>query len=1464
MVPSVFVTLEKMPLTVNGKIDRNALPDPDMPVKDGYVAPGHWVERRLVEIWSSVLSVPEESIGIHNDFFVLGGHSLKATIMAARVHKLFQVKLPLKEIFKNPRISGLAGYIHSAAPKSHTAVKPSEKQEYYPLSPAQKRLFILHQLESGGVGYNMPYVIPVSADVDILRIEYAFKKLIRRHESLRTRFFLYGEEPVQQVLDTIEFEIVSYDLAAVQQPPWLPPHAQEVVVQGDFAIDVVLKHFARPFDLSDAPLIRVELLPAGNSTSLLLMDMHHIITDGASQVLLRQEFMKLYDGEELEPLDLHYRDYALWLAEEDQISSLQGQEAHWLERFAGDIPVLELPLDKPRPLVQSFEGKSVRFVLDEMETAGIRALAEECGATLFMVVLALLNVLLSKLSGQEDIVIGTPVAARRHADLQAIIGMFVNTLALRHFPAGGKTLKEFLAEVKERTLEDFENQEYPFEELVDKLTLSRDTGRNPLFDVMLNLLTQQASNRENRLLESGGEAAHREGVAKFDLSVTVREMKDTLRFSLSYQRNLFKSGSVERFMSYFRYIVNHYLNDPGIEISGIQLLDNSRRRMVLEEFNRTAMPAPECGHLAVAFESQAEKRPDAIALASDGGQVTYGHLAAQARFTALRLSAKGVLPGDIVALLADRSVEMVVGLLGILKAGGAYLPMDASSPLERMAFVLRDSGSPALLCSRRLLCEELLQQVENYAPEICYIENTTGEPVVGNDCFPTVSAVDAAYVIYTSGTTGRPKGVVVEHGNVINTVAAYIDRFRLTAVSRLLLLTDVCFDASVDQIFGCLLAGATLVVPRQELLRDMRALRETLHRERITILNFVPSYLGELLGEIVKPHCLETVVCGAEALDPVTMAKLTEKDYRLFNIYGPSETTVDALCWECSGGIVRLGSPVANTRCYILDRFLNPCPIGVAGELYIAGAGVSRGYLNRPELTDEKFIPDPFHPGMMYRSGDRCRWLADGTVEFLGRMDFQLKISGFRVEPGEIERQLMDHPAVRQAVVMPPVGGGEAELCAWVAIDDGHDADMLKEFLSRRLPEYMVPRWFVLLRELPLTPGGKVDRGALPMPQAGGREGIVPPGDDVQRRLARIWSEVLGIEEECIGIDSDFFALGGHSLKATVMALRVGEAFGVTLPLAEIFKTPFIRSLGHCIQQRRLEVCTQLPTDQLLVPLKSGDSSNDPIFFFHDGSGEVESYLGLSSGIVDGVPCWGVRAPRLEGLAPVDWWMEELAGRYISAMKDIQPTGPYRLCGFSLGGAAAMAVARRLEDKGETVSCLGLIDAPGPGRYGFTETSPFSMEGELEFLGSYLSDGAIHSLVERADSLQRLWQLVEIELGQIDSEPLKRNLHGVLREFGLDLARRIEELSVRELAVYLNAGRSLSRARRGFRPDGTVRCPALFFSASESKGRYVEDWQPYLAGSIEEFVIQGDHWAMMASPAIETIAGELNDRLTAD
>jgi tyrocidine synthetase-3 len=1464
MIPAFFVVMDALPHTAGGKLDRQSLPAPEVERGPAFMPAEGELEQTVAAIWSSVLGIPGESIGANSDFFKLGGHSLKATVMLARVYREFAVQIPLSSVFRDSTVRGLARHIETSAVKGYDEIHAAEKREYYPLSPAQKRLFILQQMESGGVGYNMPYVIPVSSDLDIARVEAAFKELTERHDSLRTRFFVHAGEPVQQVLDTMEFEVASYDFAAGQWPPWLPLDAHEAGDRSSLSLDGLLKYFVRPFDLSDAPLIRVELLLAGNSTSLMLVDMHHIITDGASQVLLRQEFMKLYEGEDLEPLGLRYRDYAVWLAEEERMSSIEGQEGHWLDRFAGEIPVLELPLDKPRPLVQSFEGKSAGFLLDEAETAGIRALAGDCGATLFMVLLALLNVLLSKLSGQEDIVIGVPIAARRHADLQGIIGMFVNTLALRHFPAGEKTLAEFVTEVKGRTLADFENQEYPFEELVDKLSLARDTGRNPLFDVMLNVLNQQSSDREVRPVDPGGKTVHRESVAQFDLIFTVSEMKDSLSLSVSYQRTLFKYGSIERFVRYFRHIVKHYLNDPGIEIGGVQLLDNRERRMVLEEFNRTAMRFPECENLIAAFEVQVERTSDSVALVSAGGQVTYGHLATLVRYTALRLLAMGVLPGGIVALLADRSIEMVVGMLGILKAGGAYLPMDVSSPVERMGFVLKDSRSPVLLCERRLLCQELLQQVKNCAPATCFIENVTGEPVVDNDCFPTVSAVDPAYVIYTSGTTGRPKGVVVEHCNVINTVAAYFDRFRLSAGSRLLLLADVCFDSSVDQIFGCLLSGASLALADRELLQNMGMIRQLLWKERITLLDFVPSYLGELLGEIVKPRCLETVVCGAEALDPVTMAKLTEKDYRVFNIYGPSETTVDALCWECDGGIVRIGAPVANTRCYILDRYLNPCPVGVAGELYIAGDGVSRGYLNRPELTGERFTPDPFHPGMMYRTGDRGRWLDDGTVEFIGRMDFQLKIRGFRVEPGEIERQLMVYPAVRRAVVMPEAGGNEAELCAWVAIDDSGKEDMLKEFLSRRLPEYMIPRRFVLLRELPLTPGGKVDRGALPLPQAGPRETIVSPRDDVQLRLVRIWSEVLGIEEENIGIDSDFFALGGHSLKATVMALRVAETFAVTLPLAEIFKTPFIRSLGHCIQQRRLEVCTQLPTDQLLVPLKSGDSSNDPLFFFHDGSGEVESYLGLSSGIVDGVPCWGVRAPRLEGLAPLDWRMEELAARYISAMKDIQPTGPYRLCGFSLGGAVAMAVARRLEAKGETVSCLGLIDAPGPERYGFREIPPFSMDGELEFLASYLSSDAIHSLAERADSLQRLWQLVEFDLGQIDSEHLKRNLHGVLREFGLDLARRIKELSVRELAVYLNAGRSLSRARRGFKPDGMVCCSALFFSASDSKGRYIEEWQPYLAGSIEEFVIPGDHWAMLASPAIETIVTELNVRLKTD
>ncbi|HLP62676.1 MAG TPA: condensation domain-containing protein, partial [Candidatus Deferrimicrobium sp.] len=738
MIPSFFVDLDKIPLTVSGKIDRKALPEPGIKVEDIYSAPGNDIEMRLATIWSEVLGIETDKIGIDADFFALGGHSLKATIMAARIHKQWNVKIPLVEIFKTPTIREMARQITAAAHELYAAVEPVEKKDYYPLSSAQKRLYILQNMENRATGYNMPLILLLETEHGGMPeelLEKVFKQLIQRHESLRTSFIMMDEEPAQRVHDDVEFEIdKSFAELFQKRPP------------GEFGEPpgAIIKSFIRPFDLSCAPLLRVGLIRIEKQRFLFMLDMHHIVTDGFSQSLLIKEFTELYINpeKELAPLKIQYKDYALY----QEKKLFKGQETYWLQEFPGEIPVLNLPVDFPRPLVQTFQGGTVVFTIAEIETARSKFLLKETGTTLFMFNLALFNILLSKLGDKEDIVIGTPIAARRHPDIEAVVGFFVNTLALRNYPVGEKTFKEFLLAVKEKTLMAFDNQEYPFEKLVEHLPVRRDTGRNPVFDVFFTI---------QEFVDTGVVLPgikiipyeYEDKAAKFDLALNGSEWNGGLRFSLVYSEALFKKETIERFAGYYRLIMTAVLHEPGKMISGIEIISAAEKNRVLYEFNATETEYPVDKSIVELFTAQVQCMPDRIALSAAGRLVdlTYGELAEKSNYVALDLQEKGVEPGDIVGVMMERSVEMITGILGILKAGGAYLPIDPDYPRERIDYMLKDSGA-------KFLVNET------------FFRGSRGAVLQKS---PPCSL---AYVIYTSGSTGKPKGVMIEHRNVIRLV----------------------------------------------------------------------------------------------------------------------------------------------------------------------------------------------------------------------------------------------------------------------------------------------------------------------------------------------------------------------------------------------------------------------------------------------------------------------------------------------------------------------------------------------------------------------------------------------------------------------------------------------------------------------------------------------------------------------
>jgi tyrocidine synthetase-3 len=1141
MIPAYFVELKKIPLTVNGKVDRRALPEPRVQGAVGACTPpANETERRLAAIWSHLLDIAPSNIDVHTSFFALGGHSLNATLLSARIHKEMKVRVPLVEIFSSPTIRELSAFIRRTVHDEFISIVPTEEREYYPLSSPQRRLYVLQQMDVDLTVYNVPTHLILEGSVDRARLKQTFQKLIDRHESLRTSFRLVGEEPVQQVHRRVNFEIDSHDSV-------------------------------RPFDLSAPPLLRVGLVTVDESHCLLMLDTHHIVTDGISMGTLVREFMALYRGESLPLLRLRYRDYVPWQEREGKEGAREEQQAYWLKELSGDIPVLNLPTDFVRPAVQGFSGSRFNFFLKKRQTEALKGLSQASDATLFMTLLALFTILLSRLSGQEDIVVGTPVAGRRHADLQPIIGMFVNTLALRNYPVGGVTFIDFLRELKTRTLSAFENQEYPFEDLVERLDIDRNTGRNPLFDVMFAFQDLQAFGADIDKIEIPGLTLTPRDfeidTAKFDLNLIGFERNGRLFFSLEYGTALFKQETVERFVQYFRQVISAVSGEPAVKIGGIEIIPDREKDRILYRFNNTGggYVIDQCIHRL--FEAAAAARPDHLGLVGTGlTHISYGMLNGQAYRLARLLKSRRVERQAIVAIKMRHSIDMIVALLGILKVGALFLPIDPDYPEERVQYMLADS------CARMLLTDLYPNGDTKPSPR------QSGTQLN----FLAAPANSLAYCIYTSGSSGRPKGVGIEHRSLVNLCRWHNRQFAVSHQDRAPKYAGFGFDASVWEIFPYLSAGASLHIIDEDIRLDIDKLLRYFERQQITIA-FLPTQICEQFMDF-DCRSLRILLTGGDKLK-----KYAKQGYRLVNNYGPTENTVVTT----SGPVDReeanipIGKPVMNCRVYILDTYNHLQPVGVPGELCIAGDGLARGYLNNPELTADKFFdlaakgredtrsskhqiltPKSY---ILYRTGDLARFLPDGSLEFLGRLDQQVKVRGNRIELGEIESRLLAHPAIKEAVVLVrPEANGEKSLTAYTVPQTNQTNETsplkLRQYLSRTLPGYMIPAHFVQLEQIPLTPNGKVDRTRLPEPQVEATGVGIAPADEVEARLVLIWSEILSLPPDSVSTDADFFASGGHSLKATNLAARIHREFAVQLPLTEIFRTPHIRGLAEYIR----------------------------------------------------------------------------------------------------------------------------------------------------------------------------------------------------------------------------------------------------------------------------------------------------------
>ncbi|MFL5384639.1 MAG: amino acid adenylation domain-containing protein, partial [Longimicrobiaceae bacterium] len=1080
-------------------------------------------------------------------------------------------------------------------------IEPVERSGALPLSFAQWRLWFLDQLGIPGAVYHIPTRLRLRGELDRNALVRALARVVARHEALRTTFAEVDGEQVQRIAPAEEspFQLAEHDLRGQ--------------AEAGAELRRLLEEEARaPFDLARGPLIRGLLIRLADDDQVLHITMHHIVSDGWSMGVFTRELSTLYAAfreggpDPLPALPIQYADYAVWQRRWVDGEVLKAQAEYWKETLAGAPELLELPTDRARPARQDFTGGEIWIELDAELTAGLKALGQRHGVTLYMTFLAAWAVVLGRLSGQEDVVIGTPVAGRGRREIEGLIGFFVNTLAIRVDLSGSPTVAELLRRVKARALAAQDHQDIPFEQVVELLQPVRSLAHTPLFQVMFNWL-----NMPERDLQLSGlalapagaapgpgpgpvprpaaaaqpgapsEASAQPGAAsnasaQFDLALSLSERGGRIAGPLEYATALFEPETIERHLAYLRRVLAQMVADERRSVARLELMSPAERAQVVEGWNATELPCPEGVCVHERFERRAEETPEATAVVFAGGELTYAQLNARANRLAHRLRALGVGPDARVAICAERTPEMVAGLLAVLKAGGAYVPLDPAYPEERLRWLLADSAPVAVLAHGSLAARFA-------GAGVPVLELDAGSPAwaAGPETNPGRGALlpeHLAYVIYTSGSTGRPKGVMVTHRAVGRQAAAVQAGFGLRPDDRSLQFASIAFDASVEEIFGALLTGAALVLRDEAWLEGAHAFWSRCARHRVTVADLPTRFWQLLLDEpsAAIPPCVRLLAIGGEAVEPAALeAWFRRAGHRppLLNTYGPTETTVNATLREIAGDPATwrsIGRPVANTRVYLLDARGGPVPVGVAGELYIGGGQVARGYLGRPGLSAERFVPDPFarEPGArLYRTGDLGRWLPEGSIEFLGRTDFQVKIRGFRIELGEIEARLAEHAAVRDAVVLAREDApGEKRLVAYVVADEGLDVESLRAHLAERLPSYMVPAAFVRLDAFPATAGGKVDRRALPAPEgdALAARGYEAPEGETEQALADIWAEVLRVER--VGRQDSFFELGGHSLLAVRVISRVRQRLAVEVALGDLFNRPVLADFARGLE----------------------------------------------------------------------------------------------------------------------------------------------------------------------------------------------------------------------------------------------------------------------------------------------------------
>ena len=1323
-----------------------------------------------------------------------------------------------------------------------------ENRDIAPLSQYQQGLWVLSELMPGTSVYHSPTAARLTGKLDVPALRRALDSIIARHESLRTTFAVVDGTPFQRIAPRVLLDMPLVDLTG------LPEAKREGEAQR------LLRNEARkPFELSRGPLIRGILLRLGDEEHILLITIHHIVTDGWSIGIFHRELSALYKAftqgqpSPLPELPTQYIDYADWQKHWFEGDVCRSQLAYWKKQFATLPPVLELPTDHPRPTVQAyqaFRGAHHTLCLSKQLTRDLKLLCQRENVTLFMALMAAYQVLLYRYTGEEDIVVGTPIAGRQLPETEDLIGLFINTLALRTDLSGEPTFSELLKRVKQVALESYAHQDLPFERLVKELQPERTLSHNPLFQVMFVLQSEEIL----PLQLSGLVAEHfrvDHVMANFDLTLDVVERDDELVCLFESNADLFDSESIERMLEHLRILLEGAVANPAQAISELPLLSGWERKQLLVEWNdtTTAYPAHKCVHEL--FEEQVLRTPDATAVVFGKEQLTYRQLNQQANQIGHYLRGMGIGPNTLVGVRMERSTRLIAALLGILKAGGAYLPLDLAYPKDRIAFMLADARVPVLLTE-----QELAAGIPESDTRTIVLDTDWNLIARESDQNPANlnTAENLIYVIYTSGSTGTPKGVSVTH-RAVNRLVFNTNYVELTPNDRIAQASNSSFDAATFEIWGALLHGAQLVGIARDITLSPRDFGEELLKQKISILFLTTALFNQIAREVPTAFSsMRQLMFGGEAVDPYWVREVLTHGppQRLLHVYGPTESTTFAT-WHLIESVpegattIPIGRPLSNTTTFIVDKHFNPVPVGVPGELYVGGDGLALEYLNRPELTSERFVINPFDASQesrLYKTGDVTRYLADGSIEFVGRIDHQVKIRGFRIELGEVESALIEHPAVSEAVVtVREDQPGDKRLTAyWVPVNgDLITTGSLREFLRQKLPEYMVPAIFVTLEALPLTPNGKVDRQALPAPEnlkADLETDFVAPNDELELKLTRIWEKVLAIRP--IGIDDNFFELGGHSLLAVRLFAQIEKSFGKNLPLATLFQAPTVRQLARVMRNEGWSTAWSS-----LVMIQGGEKRT-PFFCVHAAGGNVLEYRDLARLLGPEQPFYGLQAKGLSGTEQPHTSIREMAEHYLAEMRELQPEGPYLLGGRSSGGTIAYEMACQLEAEGEKVALLALLDTYPAGYFKLLPGSATRLQ-RLKRKGkkfqSHLRNLRQLGTVERVAYVCRKLKWMPAKA----KHKIYRRAYKLYKRYGRPLPpvlKNIEEINF--------------AAVKDYEPQiypGNV----TLFLASDLTADYDshDGWRELVRGEIETHEIPGNHLDIIKEPNVHVLADRL-------